>query len=254
MDVNKYKIKFKQLTTNNITVPIGINWDLLNRGDTIDGYQEKIVDEVIGDPVDFEVTRFGMKPLLDSTQLTHIFFFKNTDTSTYENSYVLPNKFNAYQLYYNTTPFKKSLFKLDFYDSTDTGSQQIYLSIILSTRLEQPKQNRVYKNKTYLVKNPKFDLDYIGEKEGYFIYFFQDYNVLQLDKLYMSAKFFNGLNGEFINFSIKNPNQVSNAFEIIDEDFYYQVNLNYNTNEYEFVNINGVQINELNWYEYANPQ
>jgi hypothetical protein len=254
MDANKYKIKFKQNTTNNLTVPIGINWDFLNRGDTIDGYQEKMVEESIGDPVDYEVTRFGMKGILGNTQLNHIFYFKNIDNSQYENSYVVPNRFNAYQLYYNTTPFKKSLFKLDFYDSTNVANQKIYLSIVLSTRLQQLKETKQYKNKDYLVKKPKFELDYIGEREGYFIYFFEDYNVLQLDKLYMSAKFFSGLDGQFTTFCLKNQNDVSLPYQIPDVDFYYQVNLNYNTNEYEFVDQNGIQINELNWYEYSNPQ
>ena len=54
--------------------------------------------------------------------------------------------------------------------------------------------------------------------------------------------------------SIKNQNNISLRYEIPDEDFYYQVNLNYSTNEYEFVDQNGIQINQLNWYEYTNPQ
>jgi hypothetical protein len=254
MDVNKYKIRLNPNTTNNLTVPIGINWDFLNRGDTIDAYQETAVDEAIGEPVDYEVTRFGMKPILENTQLNHTFYFYNADISDYENSYVIPNRFNAYQLFYNTTPFKKSLFKLDFYDSTNVANQKIYLSIILSTRLFQPKEIKQYRNKDYSVKKPKFELDYLGEREGYFIYFFEDYNVLELDKLYMSAKFFSGIDGQFTTFSIKNQNDISLRYEISDEDFYYQVNLNYSTNEYEFVDQNGIQINQLNWYEYTNPQ
>ena len=125
MDVNKYKIRLNPNTTNNLTVPIGINWDFLNRGDTIDSYQETAVDEAIGEPVDYDVTRFGMNPILENTQLNHTFYFYNIDTSDYENSYVIPNRFNAYQLFYNTTPFKKSLFKLDFYDSTNVANQNI---------------------------------------------------------------------------------------------------------------------------------
>jgi hypothetical protein len=70
----------------------------------------------------------------------------------------------------------------------------------------------------------------------------------------MSAKFFSGIDGQFTTFSIKNQNDISLRYEIPDEDFYYQVNLNYSTNEYEFVDQNGIQINQLNWYEYTNPQ
>jgi hypothetical protein len=123
MDVNKVKILYTGQTNMNMVVPISENWDFLNRGDTIDLYMEEVLDQVIKEPIDFEIIRFGKVARNGVTSLVYNFNFFNFIDNTYENSYVLPNRFNAYQLFYNKKPFSNSFFKLDFYDSQDKVNQ-----------------------------------------------------------------------------------------------------------------------------------
>ena len=159
MDVNKFKILFTGQTNMNLTIPVSENWDFLNRGDTIDSYQEEVLNQVIKEPVDFEVIRFGKIARNGITSILYQFNFFNFLTNTYENSYVVPNGLNAYQLFYNKKPFSKSFFKLDFYDSNSKVNQKLYLSIILPTRLKQPTEIIPYKG------NPFKNSDYNDDDE-----------------------------------------------------------------------------------------
>ena len=42
--------------------------------------------------------------------------------------------FNEAEIYYNANSFKRSFFKLDLYDTIDSETQQIYLTIIIPTQ------------------------------------------------------------------------------------------------------------------------
>lgn len=234
MDVNKIKILLDNPANGkNIVLPISKNWDFLNRGDTIDKYLNEVLDEVIKEPIDFEIVRFGKRLVNNVSKVTHMFNFYNQINQTYETNYVMDGRFNAYQIFYNTNPFKKSFFKLDFYNSMDDTNKKLYLSIILPTRLVSPKEIKQYKGKDYLVKKPIFELDYLGEQEGFFIYFFEKYEVLELDTLYMSAKFFSGLDGTYTQFINVPQNSLLNQTQVEDKYFYYEYKLHYNTKEYD---------------------
>lgn len=60
MDVNKIKI-LNTVGNKSIVIPFSENWDLLNRGDTISIEESKIVDGVIGKPINYELARYAMK-------------------------------------------------------------------------------------------------------------------------------------------------------------------------------------------------
>ena len=62
------------------------------------------------------------------------------------------------------------------------------------------------------IKLPNFILDFIGDKEGFFIYWLKDPNYIQLDKLYVGAKFFNAKTGQFVRFMNKSQSGFSNKF------------------------------------------
>lgn len=109
------------------------------------------------------------------------------------------------------------------------------------------------------IKKPNFILDYLGDKEGYFIYWLKNPNYINIDTFYMSAKFFNAKTGQFIRMMNKRQNTINSRFNFNKgENFYYKVLLDYDNYEYEIRNTEtdqrvGTDIYEINWYEYINP-
>ena len=47
------------------------------------------------------------------------------------------------------------------------------------------------------VRKPKFVLDYVGDKEGFFLYWLKKRTFLDINTFYMSAKFYNAKTGQF---------------------------------------------------------
>ena len=103
-------------------------------------------------------------------------------------------------------------------------------------------------------------LDYIGDKEGFFIYWLRSRLYINLDKFYMSAKFFNGRTGNFVRL-LNRPQStlLGNYYTFNSEDyFYYEVQLDYDDKTYEIISTTtnnrvGDEINPVSWYEYINP-
>jgi hypothetical protein len=109
------------------------------------------------------------------------------------------------------------------------------------------------------IKKPNFVLDYLGDKEGYFIYWLKNPNYINIDTFYMSAKFFNAKTGQFIRMMNKRQNLLTQRFTFDKSKyFYYKVVLDYENYEYEIRDTEtdqrvGTDIYEINWYEYVNP-
>ena len=73
MSVSKYKL-LVPTTDKQINIPIEIKWDFTERDQAIDTYQEQIVGDLIGEPTDFELSRFSHQsylPLHSGTNLSH---------------------------------------------------------------------------------------------------------------------------------------------------------------------------------------
>ena len=62
MDVNKFQILRQGGVDKQINIPIELTWDYLGLDDSIDEYETKIIEEVIGVGRDFEVSRFSHAP------------------------------------------------------------------------------------------------------------------------------------------------------------------------------------------------
>ena len=60
MLANKFKI-VPDGTNKNLNVKLYSEWDLEDRDDAIDEYKDKVVEEVVGKPVDYEISRFEFK-------------------------------------------------------------------------------------------------------------------------------------------------------------------------------------------------
>jgi hypothetical protein len=262
--VNKFIIKQTDNSTKSINIPIELKWDYLGQDMSIEEYQEKIIDEVIGEPKDFEVSRFSHKTYgeINKTEINYEFYFLSGDSLDNEFNWVIDYRtegFTTRDVYYFENNFKNSFFKLDFYDTTDEKIQTNYLTIILPTQ-QGLTMDAVMQRTPVLIKKPRFILDYVGDKEGFFIYWLKSQKFLDIDKFYMSAKFFNAKNGQFIRMLNSNGPQskLINKYNFNNDlFFYYQVKLNYETKTYEiFDGFNrrvGGEI-PIKWYEYVNPR
>jgi hypothetical protein len=269
---NKYKFTVPG-TNQSITIPIEMQWDFLGRDDSIDVYQEDVLKIVAGLPEDFEVIRFAHDTygLSGKTILNYQFYFysgvpANVTASTisdWTNSY-LSEGFTIDDLYYKTKPFKKSFFKLDFYDTTDSVNQVNCFTIIL------PSYNGTFVptniSPTLINVNlnkPEFLLDYITSpglkttKDGFFIYWLKSKTFIDLDTFYMSVKFFDAKQGVYVRMMTSPQSSLPNKF-VFDNDnyFYLKVKLDYNTKTYEIYDSLNVRIGigtPIKWYEYVNP-
>ena len=270
MSVNKVKIVLPD-TDKYVNIPVELKWDFTGRDDSIEEYQREMVKEVIGIANDFETLRFTHNQFLNqSTEINYEFsFFDNSQPIT-ATTLTIGNWDVSYQnqgftpadIYYFTKPFTKSFFKLDFYDTPEDKTQTLYFSIILPVQQGQFESNILLSTLLPLVdiKKPKFNLDYIGDKEGFFIYWLRKRDFINIDEFYMSAKFFNGRRGVYSTMTNKVQPQITpSRFNFLGGDyFYYKVNLDYTTNTYEVFETStntrvGDSTNPIKWYEYVNP-
>lgn len=270
MDVSKYKFRLP-LVDQQINIPIEIKWDFSERDQAIDVYQEEVVTNIIGNPSDFELTRFSHEPYLSAntgdfvTKLFYEFkFFDTGQTLSNSSSWVTTYQFagfSAKEIYEYVKPFTKSFFKLDFYDSTSKGQQKNYFTIILPV---QQGFNETVTISTFLqnvkIKIPKMGLDFVGDKEGFFIYWLKNRNYFNLDEFYMSAKFFDARNGVFVRMMTQPQSIFPGNFFNFDSDdyFYYKVKINYDKQTYEVFstltnNRVGDETNPVMWYELISP-
>jgi hypothetical protein len=158
---------------------------------------------------------------------------------------------------------------LDFYDTPDEKQQTNYITIILPTQqglFMETQMQRTLVN----IRKPQFVLDYVGDKEGFFIYWLKKRNFLDIDTFYMTAKFFNAKTGQFTKMMTgrgtsqidsTNGPQVylaeNNKYTFDNTQyFYYTVKLNYEVQTYQVLNTTGQRLGTnipIKWYEYVNP-
>jgi hypothetical protein len=260
MIVNNYKILNKP-TDIFINIPIEVKWDIDGNDDAIDQFVLETIDEVIGKENDFEIARFSHKKHdnTDRTDINYDFGFFDSSSNLWNSSY-LTEGFSVNEVYYYTKPFTKSFFKLDFYDTKDSATQKNYLTVIL------PVQQGKLQNGLTLspslpsvnIKKPEFVLDFIGDKEGFFLYWVRSRDFINIDTFYMRAKFFNGKTGSYV--IMTNTQQTSMLPTQYNFDpavyFYYEVNLDYSDFTYVVKDNNGNRVGTttpINWYEYINP-
>ena len=273
MSVSKYKIRLNSLDKE-LDIPIEMKWDFLERDQAIDQYQQTVLEDVIGPPVDFELTRFPHKEYNSSqpnvtgpylTKINYEFYFYDTggtlsNSSSWYNSYEYTG-FSAKDIYTYIKPFTKSFFKLDFYDTTSEISQKNYFTIILPVQQGEFDTVTISSFLTNVkIRKPKYGLDYVGDKEGFFIYWLRETDYIDLDEFYMSAKFFNARQGGFIRMmNTPQSTLAGNYYTFNNEDyFYYKIKLDYTSRNYQILSTStgnrvGTDINPILWYEYVNP-
>ena len=253
-----------------IDIPIEIKWDFQGHTDSIELYEDQVVEEIIGLPKDFEISRFAhdFYGLNRESSLEYQFYFFNGSSvdipTSVDTDWVMSYQqagFSITELYYRSKPITKSFFKIDFYDTTENTTQKNYFTIILPT--DSIKKETVVLNPLIGTSGetiiPNFVLDYVFDKEGFFIYWLRDFEILQLNEFYMSIKFFDAKNGVFIRMMTVPQSQLTGMKFLFDQDlyFYRKVNLDYSTFTYKLYDmITGLRVGNgtpLQWYEYVNP-
>ena len=294
MDVNKYTIRQDGgLTDKTITFPIQLDWDYSGLDQAIDEFEVEAINKVIGVGRDFEVTRFAHAPQnvvtvnlqeevlstsqispiynpTDDTYIQYQFYFHSGGTSVNNaNNWSIDYRqegFTAQEIFYYNNNFSNSFFKLDLYDSLDEKKQTNYVTIILPT--QQGLTMDAIMNKTLVkIKKPDFVLDYVGDKEGFFLYWLKKRTFLNVRTFYMTAKFYDAEKGIFVKM-MNMPQSVSSGTTTTFDNskfFYYRVELDYEKQTYQVFNTNPAQniYNNygqragtsvpIKWYEYVNP-
>ena len=274
MDVNKYTIRQDGgLTDKTITFPIQLDWDYSGLDQAIDEFEVEAINKVIGVGRDFEVTRFAHAPQTGTTDDTFVqyqFYFHSGGTSVNNvNNWSIDYRqegFTAQQIFYYNNNFSNSFFKLDLYDNVDEKKQTNYVTIILPT--QQGLTMDAIMNKTLVkIKKPDFVLDYVGDKEGFFIYWLKKRTFLNVRTFYMTAKFYDAEKGVFVKM-MNMPQSVSSGTTTTFDNskfFYYRVELDYEKQTYQVFNTNPAQniynnygqragtAVPIKWYEYVNP-
>jgi hypothetical protein len=282
---NKYTFTLPKGDDKYINIPIEIKWDFIGQDDAIEEYQQQVVEEIVGFPGDFEILRFVHDSYDNGTKTDikydfHFFGDNNGNppvnpstlvlTSTVNNwtkSYI-PEGFLTTEIYYYVKPFTKSFFKLDFYDTKDAISQTNYFTVIIPVQQGFTVSGSVSSLLPQVqIKIPSFKLDYVGDKEGFFLYWLRKKDFLNInpnlsnttETFYMSAKFFDARLGIFVKMSTK-PQIVINPFNPFqfnpDRHFYYKVVLDYPTYTYQIFDWQNVRVgtdSPIKWYEYVNP-
>jgi hypothetical protein len=118
------------------------------------------------------------------------------------------------------------------------------------------------------IRKPQFVLDYVGDKEGFFIYWLKKRNFLDVSTFYMTAKFYNAKTGQFTKMMTgrgSNPIDLTNGPQVYlgnkyafdnTQYFYYTVKLDYEKQTYQVFNTYGQRLGTnipIKWYEYVNP-
>lgn len=268
MLVNNYRFTIPE-NDEYINIPLEIKWDFQGRDESIELYEEDVIEQIIGGPRDYEIIRFSHEFHTNNTKtdLNYEFNFFDNNPGTGKNILVatstdwsptyLNEGFTSNQIYYYEKPFTKSFFKLDFYDTNESANQTLFFTIIIPTQqggTESASISPIIPNVN--IKTPIFKLDFVGDKEGYFIYWIRDKKTIDISTFYMSAKFFNGRLGGFMRMMTTPQSNLPNKF-LFDEAkyFYYKVVLDYNKYTYSIYNTTNNRVgttSSIKWYEYVN--
>lgn len=252
-----------------LEIPLEIKWDFGGRTDSIEIYEEEVIKDIIGVANDFEILRFSHNEYSpnQSTNLKYDFHFYSGNpvtvtTSTASNwvtSY-LAEGFGGEDIYYYNKPFTKSFFKLDFYETPDVKTQTNYFTVIIPVQqggFENTSISPFAPLNNVSIRIPSYKLDFVGDKEGFFLYWLRKTKFLDIKTFYMSAKFFDGRLGVFVKLMNEPQSSLPNKFVFDGERYFFnKVVLDYNTKTYEVFNYLNVRIgtsSPIKWYEYVNP-
>ena len=269
MSVSK-QILFSGFTNNRINIPINLDWEYLDVDSEIKEYETSILNELITTDKDFEVNRFFHADYDNKSEINYEFYFYEGASLSNASNWKIDYRaegFTTQEVYYYANSFRNSFFKLDFYDSPIESQQENYITVILPTQQGLRMATKM-QNTDVQIRKPQFLLDYVGDKEGFFIYWLKKRNFLNIKTFFMSAKFYDAKNGYFTKMmNMPQSSIVGNKFTFDSTQYYYyRLELDYEKQNYQVFNMNPTQTLYSNlggragatipikWYEYVNPK
>lgn len=256
MIVNNYKIRGLSSQDRELILPIDMQWGISGLEQSIELYEEDIIKDVIGVGNDYEVDRFSHEEYGNNTKITYSFnFYSGTSLNTIQSwSETFLYDFSVSEIFYKRNVFTNSFFKLDFYDTTTEKRQKNYLTVILNAD-KGIATTALLSERSVLINKPVFDLDYVGNREGFFIYWLKNEDLVGIDTFYVSCKFYNAKNGSFTRMMRRAQSSFSDSFDFdATKYFYVKLVFDYNKKTYKFYDINtNNRITNISWFEYVNP-
>lgn len=285
--MNNYRFRYNPISLTNtgatndigIKIPISSVFDFTGVNESIDEYENEIIRASINPIDDLETIRYSHSAWrgvvhgpANNTSINYEFYFYSALTNssvtatTNNDNWVIDYRANGYtnqQIYYYENVFSKSYFKLDFYDSTKSTSQQILLTIIIPVQQGETLDAVIGQN-IVKIRKPKFSLNHTGDKEGYYVYWLKNRDFIDAGTLYMSCKYYDAGIGQFKRMIKQPQGTLQNKFNFSQEEyFYYVLKLDYDTYEYQVFD-NEIDVNSfsdrrgtgtapIKWYEYVNP-
>jgi hypothetical protein len=255
-----------------------LDWELLNTENEVDKLEAQINQDIAGLGIDFETTRFSHSAYTFTPPITNViqptptlrtninyefYFFSggtlngSSSTANWITDYNAEG-FSYDEIYYYTRRFTNSFFKLDFYDSPSQAGQQNYLTVIIPTT-QGEQMPVVMQGQNVLINKPVFSLDFVGDTDGFFLYWLQSREYINVDQFYVSCKFYNAKTNEFTRMvnrpqSLQNINTftVNNLF-----NFYYLYKFDYPSEKYVVFDMGTFErvgtTTPIKWYEYVGP-
>lgn len=260
MNVSK-QILLSGTVNNSINIPINLDWEYLDTETDIVAFQDKAIKELLASDKDFEVNRFAHADFQNSTEINYEFYFYEGSGLSNVNNWKIDYRaegFTTQEIYYYANSFRNSFFKLDLYDSPLETEQTNYITIIIPTQ-QGERMDTLMQTTNVFIRKPKFILNYVGDKEGFFIYWLKKRNFLDISTFYMSAKFYDARTGFFLRMMNKPQSFFPNSQFTFDTTryFYYIMKIDYPTQTYRIFDSNNVRFGQPNnpivWYEFINP-
>ena len=203
--MNKYQIKLGLTNQDKVLqIPVMLDWELLDTENEINKLEAQINQDIAGLGIDFETTRFShsgytfIPPIINviqppSTIRTSInyefnFFSGGTingtgSTQNWVSDYNAEG-FTYNEIYYYSNAFSKSFFKLDFYNSPSQVGQTNYLTVIIPTT-QGEQMPVVMQGENVLINKPAYSLDFVGDTDGFFLYWLKSREYINLDEFYV---------------------------------------------------------------------
>ena len=208
-------------------------------------YEHDILQSIINPKINYETNRFGFKPytysgIYQDTIWFNFYFYGvgtgHTGGLNYEKVGLTSTENSKL-----TVNISESFFRLDFYKIPSlSGGELNYLNkrLVFTKNLRIPLGEKVYYTPIYdNIYVPIFMGSKNRNEENMYMFWFNDDSVLNDETLtgdtfYMTAKYFNALDGSVMDFT--NTSKVEGSVINASTDVYYKLNIDKSNNTYSF--------------------
>jgi hypothetical protein len=265
MDILRKSGDYNIIINQNTDFQTNLGWE-----DGMNLFEEEVLDTIINPADNYETVRYihepysGLTSNSGETQCDIWFKFYFIDSNTSYNNGLDYNlvgitpKENSLMTKQTTNSF----FRLEFFKTpNDQPPTRLNRKFVFARNLSLPVGEKFYY--TTLRQNihvPVFMGSNYKNKENMYLFWFQDDSVLSDSTLsgntfYMTAKFYNGVDGSIVDFT---NSRLLNTTEVSEfADLYYKVVINKNDYTYKIYNYDGEQnerighglSNSINFYE-----